>query len=82
MWYLMESVANQREREIAARTRSPLFGIQAQLERERPTRVAARRRPESGRLRLPALSWGKWRHWAARPDGVHCSRAASLVGGC
>lgn len=77
MWYLMEAVANQREREIAARTRAPLF-----TEGSVSPRRWREGRAESGKVRLPALSLGKWRHWAAKPNQVHCSRAASLAGGC
>ena len=67
MYYLIEEMANQREREIVARTRSPLFT-------HHPATVDVRRG-------LPALSWGKWRHWATRPD-VYCSRAAATAGAC
>jgi hypothetical protein len=69
MWYLMDDIANQREREIAARTRAPLF-------------VQHSGAGPSWRVRLPALSLGKWRHWSAAPDRVHCSRAASIAGAC
>lgn len=74
MYYHIEEIANQREREIAARTRSPLFTHHPAGE---PVRRA---RSERGGLKLSALSLGKWRHWAAKPDQVHCSRAAALAG--
>jgi hypothetical protein len=78
MWYMMEQLANQREREIAARTRAPLFATEP-----RPGRTVARPvRTKRTRGTLPALSFGKWRHWAARPEQVHCSRAAALAGDC
>ncbi len=88
MWY-MEDVANQREREIAARTGAPLFTRQPTSGRRWPAPKnlgAARRagvdRSQAGRVKLPRLSSGKWRHWAAGPDHVHCSRAASIAGTC
>ena len=77
MYYLMEELARERERELAARTRAPLFAQDL-----RPVRGSAVR-GRRGARRLPALSVGKWRHWAARGAGeVHCSRAASLAGSC
>jgi hypothetical protein len=76
MYYLIEEMANQREREIVARTRSPLFTHHPATAEVGPARS---RRSERGGL--PALSWGKWRHWATRPD-VHCSRAAATAGAC
>lgn len=79
MSYMMEELANQREREIAARTRSPLFT-------HHPAGDAIgwprSERSERGGSMLPALSFGKWRHWGARADQVHCSRAAGVAGGC
>jgi hypothetical protein len=81
MFPLIEALAMQKEREIAMRTRAPLFTHQSAGGSVRRSRV---RRPEGGlvrvpKLSLPPLSPGKWRHWAARPD-VHCSRSASLAG--
>lgn len=77
-YYFIEEMAMQREREIAARTRSPLFTHHPATE---PTRRSERTRTEHGGLRLKALSWGKWRHWA-HPQEVHCSRAAGVTGNC
>ena len=79
MSYMMEEIANQREREIAARSRSPLFTQQPSGGPLWPSRAG---RSERGRVRLPRLSLGKWRHWAAGPEQVHCSRAASVAGAC
>jgi hypothetical protein len=75
MWQIMEELARQREREIAARTRSLLLTHHPAGEPTRPNRS------ERGRATLPALSLDKWRRWSAKPDQVHCSRAAAL-GGC
>ncbi|HET6627067.1 MAG TPA: hypothetical protein VFG63_11830 [Nocardioidaceae bacterium] len=85
MYYLMEELAMQREREIAARTRASLFTQQpagGPLWPARRSRWNRSMGEREGTLRLPALSWGKWRHWAARPHEVHCSRAASIAGAC
>jgi hypothetical protein len=89
MWYLMEDLANQREREISARTRAPLFtrqlaaGKHDTARRNRSRSGSSRTdRGKRGRVPLPALSLGKWRHWAARPEQVHCTRAASITGAC
>jgi hypothetical protein len=89
MWYLMDELANQREREITARTRAPLFTRQSLAEQQRLTRQDQRSasharadRGQKGWVKLPALSLGKWRHWSAGPDAVHCSRAASITGAC
>ena len=82
MWYLMEELANQKEREIAARTRAPLFTNRPGPEQGYLVRAARPARRPRRPVRLPALSFSKWRHWAARPDQVHCSRAASFAGSC
>ena len=72
MYYYIEEMAFQREREIAARTRSPLFAQQVQL---------AQRRTERGHVRMPSFSFDAWRRWAHR-DEVRCTRAAAVAGTC
>ena len=83
MWQIMEELAHQREREVAARTRSLLITHHPATQ---PATGSAwsvlRNRTETGRTKLPPLSFGKWRQWAARgSDEVHCNRA-SAMGAC
>lgn len=86
MSYLMEELANQRERELAARTRSPLFTQQPAGRPPWPARAA---RSERGRVRLPRpsrLLLGRWRRRAAEPGPVRrggpcgAAGAAGLAG--
>jgi len=73
-----EELARQREREIVARTRSPLATHYLAGWSEQSGRPVRRNRSERGRAKLPPLVFGKWRHWAARGGNeVHCSRAAA-----
>ena len=83
MWQIMEELAQQREREIAARTRSLLLTHHSATEpTARRARSARRNRSETGGTTLTPLSFGKWAHWAARGrNEVHCSRAAA-TGAC
>ena len=76
MYHFIEAMAFQREREIAARTRSGLFARQAELGRTR--RYA---RSERGRVRIPSVSAEGWRRWARR-DEVRCNRAQAVAGAC
>lgn len=81
MWQIMEELAYQREREMAARTRSLLVTHHPATEPARAVRRNRSDRSERGRTKLPPLSFGKWRHWSARQrNEVHCSRAATLAG--
>lgn len=80
MYPLIEALALQKEREIATRTRSPLFAESAAKSFLGVRRAGAK----GGMLRsrnvpLARLSPGAWRRWAVRTD-VHCSRSASLAG--
>ena len=83
MWQIMEELAHQREREIAARTRSLLLTHHPASQSSTQQGQSSRRnRSEPGRTKLPPLSLGKWRHWVARGSNeVHCSRAAA-TGAC
>lgn len=75
---LIEELARQREREIVARTRSPLITHYLAAQSAQSARSVRRNRSERGRAKVPPLSFGKWRHWAARGrNEVHCSRAAA-----
>ena len=65
MYPMIEALGLQREQEIAARTRSPLFTHQSA---DGPFRRARVRRPEAGPVGLPPLSLAKWRRWATRSD--------------
>lgn len=77
-----EELARQREREIVARALSPLATHYLAARSEQSGRSARRNRSERGRAKLPPLSIGKWRRWAARVGNeVHCSRAAA-TGAC
>lgn len=80
MWQILEELAQQREREIVARTRSLL--VTHHPATQPTTRSVRRNRSERGGTKLPPLRFGKWRHWAARSsDEVYCSRAAA-TGAC
>lgn len=75
---LIEELARQREREIAARTRSPLVTHDLTARTAQFGRTVQRSRSERGRAKVPPLSIAKWRHWAARGrNEVHCSRASA-----
>ncbi len=71
-YYYLEEMAQQREREIARRTRSPLFTHHPDTE---PVRS---RRSERGGVRL----LGAWWHRGARRKGATCSRGAAWSGTC
>jgi hypothetical protein len=72
-YYYLEEMAQQREREIARRTRSPLFTHHPANE---PVRS---RRDERGGVRLSLGGW--WRRGARRQDAT-CRRAAAWSGTC
>lgn len=76
MYHFIEEMAYQREREIAARTRSGLFARQAELSHER-----RQARSERGHVRIPSPSMEGWRRWARRTE-VRCTRAAAVTGAC
>lgn len=75
---LIEELVRQREREIAARTRSPLVTHDLTARTAQFGRTVQRSRSERGRAKVPPLSIAMWRHWAARGrNEVHCSRASA-----
>lgn len=82
MYYYIEQAAQQREMELARRSRSGLFAQQRELQLARAGRAHRSQRSERGGVHLRPLSFGKWRHWGARPTEIRCNRADAWAGGC
>lgn len=69
-WYAIEKLADEREREIAARARLAMLVP--------PRSRAARPERRTIRLALPRLSFSR----PSRGGEVDCGGAAALAGGC